>query len=379
MCSQQPRQGHVPLIYGFIMAGGIGSRLWPRSRRRTPKQFLDLTSEKTMLQDAYARLLPLIPAERLLVGTGVEYVDAVREQLPGLPAGNIVAEPTGRGTAPAIGLGALHIHRAAASDPSAADAVMVVATADHHIGDAQRFRRIVRAAAQAALAGGPQAGTLVTFGITPDFASTGYGYIQRGDLLQIVDDQPVYRAVRFTEKPDAATARAFVESGMYSWNSGMFIWKVQAIRAEFERQMPKLWSQLCEIENALGTADEHTVLERVWAGVDKQTIDYGIMEGAANVAVIPASIGWNDIGAWQTLADLVSKDADDNATSGDHVLVDTHNTYIYSPRKLVAAIGLQDLIVIETEDALLICPRDRSQDVRAVVDLLRAQGRDDLL
>jgi mannose-1-phosphate guanylyltransferase len=159
----------------------------------------------------------------------------------------------------------------------------------------------------------------------------------------------------------------------------MFVWTVQSIRAEFERQMPTLWGQLCEIEAALETPDEHSVMERVWASVDKQTIDYGIMEGASNVAVIPASIGWTDIGTWQTLADMLPTDEECNVGAGDHILVDTHNTLIHSPKKLVAAIGLQDLVVIETDDALLICPRDRSQDVRKVVDTLRARGRDDLL
>ncbi|MFO7696164.1 MAG: sugar phosphate nucleotidyltransferase, partial [Anaerolineae bacterium] len=214
-CAEMPRIGMRPPVYGFIMAGGIGSRLWPRSRKRTPKQFLDLTSKETMLQAAYQRLLPLVPAERLLVGTGVEYVDIVREQLPDLPPGNIVAEPDGRGTAPAIGLGALHIHRAlisgtfkvdaseaVASEAAASEAVMVVVTADHHIGDVPRFRRVLQAATQAALLGGPQANTLVTLGITPTFAATGYGYIKRGEVLQAhpnatLDDQPVYRAVRF--------------------------------------------------------------------------------------------------------------------------------------------------------------------------------------
>jgi len=329
-----------------------------------------------MLQDAYRRLLPIIPAERILIGTGADYVATVREQLPELPAANIVVEPSGRGTAPAIGLGALHIQRAAAE--GAAEAVMVVVTADHHIGDGPLFRRVLLAAAETA-----QSGCLVTLGITPSFASTGYGYIQRGELRQTVDGIPVYNALRFTEKPDAPTAQQFLDSGAYSWNSGMFIWQVRAIRAEFERQMPELWAQMTEIEGALDTPAEQDVLERVWAAVAKETIDYGIMEHARDVAVIPADIDWNDIGSWQTLMELlqsvtVARDAG-NVVSGEHVMVDTHNTLVYSPKKLVATIGLQDLIIVETEDALLVCPQDRSQDVRKVVDLLRARGREDLL
>jgi mannose-1-phosphate guanylyltransferase len=358
---------HTP-IYAFIMAGGVGSRLWPRSRKNTPKQFLDLISDETMLQDAFQRLLPLIPAERILVGTGAEYVSLVREQLPDLPPGNIVVEPSGRGTAPAIGLGAIHIHH---HHP---EAVMAVVTADHHIGEASRFRGALAVAAQVA-----QDGHLVTLGIKPTFPSTGYGYIRRGEQLTQLDGFDVYRAIRFTEKPDAAMARAFLDSGLYSWNSGMFVWKAQAIRAEFRRQMPQLHTQLGEIERAFGTPDAEAVLERVWADVQKQTIDYGIMERAHNVAVIPVRIGWNDIGSWKTLKELLEADENGNVLAGDHVALDTQNTLIYSPHKLVATIGLKDLIIVETEDALLVCSQDQCQDVRKVVETLRARGLHDLV
>jgi mannose-1-phosphate guanylyltransferase len=355
-------------VYAFIMAGGVGSRLWPRSRRSQPKQFLDLVRQETMLQESFDRLLPIIPAERILVGVGTQYVPIVRMQLPDLPPENIVVEPAGRGTAPAIGLGALHIHR---RDP---EAVMAVVTADHHIGDAPHFRRALMAAAEMA-----RAGQLITMGITPTFASTGYGYIRRGEKLDTVDGFDIYRALRFTEKPDTTLAQAFLESGLYSWNSGMFVWQTKAIRAELERQMPELHAQLGQIEQALGTADEGTVLERVWADVSKQTIDYGVMEHAPEVAVIPVQIGWNDIGSWQTLMELLETDQDGNLLTGEHIALDTQNTLIYSPTKLVATIGLEDMIVVDTPDALLICPRDRCQDVRRIVDILRQSGQEDLL
>jgi mannose-1-phosphate guanylyltransferase len=355
-------------MYAFIMAGGVGSRLWPRSRMETPKQFLDLIGAETMLQDAYHRLVPIIPPPRILVGVGAQYVPAVREQLPDLPPENIVIEPAGRGTAPAIGLGALYIHR---RDP---EAVMIVVTADHHIGDAPRFRRAIVAAAQMA-----RTGHLITLGITPTFASTGYGYIRRGERLDTIEGFDIYRAIRFTEKPQAPMAEAFLDSGLYSWNSGMFVWKTAAIHRELALQMPTFAAQLAEIERALDTEHEQAVVERVWSGVEKQTIDYGIMEHARDVAVIPVQIGWNDVGSWQTLMELLHVDEQGNALIGGHVAVGTRNTLIYSPRKLVAAIGLEDLIVVETEDALLICPRARSEDVRCIVDALRAAGREDLL
>jgi mannose-1-phosphate guanylyltransferase len=355
-------------VYAFIMAGGVGSRLWPRSRTSRPKQFLDLLAEQTMLQDSFRRLLPVIPAERILAGVGAQYVSMVQEQLPDLPPENIVIEPSGRGTAPAIGLGALHIHR---RDP---EAIMVVVTADHHIGDAERFGRALMAAVEMA-----RRGPLVTLGITPTFASTGYGYIRRAEKLDTIKGFDVYRALRFTEKPDESMAQAFYDSGLYSWNSGMFVWKTAAIRAEFARQMPELFAQLTEIERALGMSDEHAVLESVWADVSKNTIDYGIMEKAREVAVIPVCIGWSDIGSWNTLMELLEADPTGNVMAGKHIALDTINTLIYSPNKLVAAIGVENLVIVETEDALLICPRDRSQQVRQIVDALRSWGRQDLL
>ena len=251
---------------------------------------------------------------------------------------------------------------------------MAVLTADHHVGDAQRFQRVLMAAAEMA-----QSGRLVTLGITPTFASTGYGYIRRAEKLDTVDGFDVYRAIRFTEKPDGPMAQAFLESGLYSWNSGMFIWHVKAIRKEFECQMPKLFAQLSDIEGSLGTTDEQAVVERVWSGVEAQTIDYGIMEHARQVAVIPVQIAWNDIGSWQTLMALLDADESGNVLTGKHLTLDTRNTLIYSPDKLVATIGLEGLIIVETRDALLICPRDRAQDVRSVVDALRQAGRTDLL
>jgi mannose-1-phosphate guanylyltransferase len=355
-------------LYALIMAGGIGSRLWPRSRKKTPKQFLDLISNETMLQDAYQRLLPTVPSDRILIGIGRDYIPTVRAQLTDLPPENVVVEPAGRGTAPAIGLAAQRIHN------QAPDAVMIVVTADHHIADGEQFSRVLSAAAQAA-----ETGSLVTLGITPSFASTGYGYIERGEQLADVNGLGIYRALRFTEKPDAATAHGFVDSGRFSWNSGMFIWRVDAILAEFVRLMPEFAAQLDEIGAAIGTPDEYVVLERVWADVKSESIDYGIMERAAQVSVIPVSIGWNDVGSWKTLSPLLEADPAGNAVIGEHVLIDTHNTLVYSPKKLVATIGLEDMVIVETDDALLICPQELCQDVRKVVAVLRAQGREDLL
>ncbi|MFZ5918657.1 MAG: mannose-1-phosphate guanylyltransferase [Chloroflexota bacterium] len=355
-------------MYALIMAGGVGSRLWPRSRKPTPKQLLNLTSERTMFQEAVARLEPLFEPPHAFVVTSAEYVPAMRHQVPALPAENYVIEPSGHGTAPCIGLAALYLRRL---DP---DAIMAVLTADHYIEKSDAFREALAAAGQIA-----REGYLVTLGIKPAFPSTGYGYILRDQKLTEVGNLESYRVKRFTEKPDLPTARKFVATGRYYWNSGMFVWRVAEIMAEFQRQMPALFAQLTEIDRAIGTPQEKDVLTRVWAEVENQTIDYGIMEGARNVAVIPVDIGWSDVGSWATLLDILPGDESGNVVTGQHLGIDTRRTLVYSPHRLVATVGLEDMIVVDTGDALLVCSKERAQDVKKVVDALKAQGIESLL
>jgi len=355
-------------MFALIMAGGSGTRLWPRSRRTQPKQLLDLGSGRTMFQEAYDRVVPLFGDEGIFVVTSGEYVPMMRQQVPSIPADNYIIEPFGRGTAPCIGLAALYLRRV---DP---EGVMCVLTADHYIEKAERFRRVLRAAARVAAEG-----HLVTLGINPSFPSTGFGYVCKGASLGTVDGFEVFRVERFTEKPDADTARRFCESGMYSWNSGMFIWRISVILREFERLMPNLYAQLMEIDAAIGTPQEHDVLSRVWPQVEKETIDYGIMEKAADVAVIPVDIGWNDVGSWATLLDILPANENGNVITGQHVGVDTHKSLIYSPHRLVATVGLEGMIVVDTGDVLLVCPRERAQEVRALVKRLQESGRDEYL
>lgn len=355
-------------MYALIMAGGVGSRLWPRSRKQTPKQLLNLTSERTMFQEAVARLNPLFKAEQIFVVTGAGYVSTMREQVPELPAQNYIVEPSGHGTAPCIGLAALYLRRL---DPGA---IMAVLTADHFIEEWEAFREALEAADRLA-----RQGRLVTLGIKPGFPSTGYGYVLRDEKLADLGGLEAYRVKRFTEKPDLPTARKFLATGRYYWNSGMFIWRVADVMAEFRRQMPELHQQLTEIDAAVGTPQEKNVLERVWQDVENQTVDYGIMEGARNVAVIPVDIGWSDVGSWATLLDILPGDGDGNVVTGCHLGVDTKRTFVYSPHRLVATVGLDDMIVVDTGDALLVCPRDRAQDVKKIVDELKARGEDAFL
>lgn len=350
------------------MAGGSGTRLWPASREARPKQLLGLFSERTMLQEACQRIVPLVPDDKIFVVTSGAYTDVVRQQVPQVPAANVIGELEGHGTAPCIGLSALYLKRL---DPQA---VMAVLTADHYIEKADELRRALGAAAQVA-----EEGRLVTLGIQPNRPATGYGYIHRGRKLAEISGHDVYRVEKFTEKPDLPTAQAFVESSQYYWNSGMFVWKVSSILREFEKLMPRFHAQLMEIDAALGTAEERAVLERVWPKVENETIDYGIMERAEDVAVIPVDIGWSDVGDWTALSELLPADAEGNVVVGQHVGLDTKGCLIHGSRRLVTTIGLEDVIVVDTEDALLVCPKERAQGVRDLVSKLKESGREEYL
>jgi mannose-1-phosphate guanylyltransferase len=356
-------------FYALIMAGGVGTRLWPFSRRDCPKQALHLVGERTMFEHAVDRIAPLFQPESIFVVTAAEHVGMLAAQAPELPVENFIIEPEGRGTAPCVGLGAVHLHK------QDSDAVMAVLTADHFISDVGRFRQALSAAEQVA-----EEGHLVTLGIKPASPSTGYGYIHQGEELDKSEGFKVFRAERFTEKPSQETAIHMVESGEYSWNSGMFIWRVDRIMQEFQRQMPEFYAQLAEVEMALGSPGYEPALGRIWPQVVKQTIDYGIMEGAEDVAVIPVDIGWSDVGSWASLFELLPTDADGNAIVGPHIGIDTRDTLVFGGgRRLIATIGLEGMVIVATDDALLVCRKEREQEVRDIVHLLRAEERNEYL
>ncbi|MBN1286193.1 MAG: mannose-1-phosphate guanylyltransferase [Anaerolineae bacterium] len=356
-------------MYALIMAGGGGTRLWPHSRLEHPKQFVDLFRTQTLLQKAYHRITPLVPPENVYVVTGARYADMAREQLAGLPPENVIAEPAARNTAPAVGLGALRIRR---RDP---DATMIVLTADHLIRKDEHFRAALGAAGPVA-----ETGALVTLGIHPTGPATGFGYIEQGEPLGVFGDGfEAYRVVRFTEKPDRQTAIAFFASERYHWNSGMFIWKVGALMDEVARQLPDLYAALIEIEAALDTPQAQATLERVWAGIKGISVDYGVMENARSVAVLPVDIGWSDVGSWAAIYDETADRSGANVVqAGELLQIDTEGCLVQSS-KLIAAVGLRDLVIVDTEDVLMICPRGRAQDVRKLVQMLEDQGREELL
>jgi mannose-1-phosphate guanylyltransferase len=357
-------------LCALIMAGGGGTRLWPLSRKNRPKQMLPLVEDRSMFQVSVDRLSPLLPPERIFVVTGRDQVDELRRSTPQVPAENFIVEPFMRNNGPAVGLATLHIQR------RVPNAVVAVLTADHHIADKATFRRVLAAASELAMQN-----YIVTLGIQPTFPATGYGYIQRGELLSPIDTFQAYHAERFTEKPDLDTAVRFISDGLHSWNSGMFIYSMDCIQEEYARQQPEMFALLQRIDSAIGRSDYQDVLDRAWSEMPKLSIDYAIMEGAHDMIVIPVDMGWSDVGSWASLCEVLESDQDGNIQRGNghsHLTVDTKNTLIISQRRVVT-IGLENLVIVDSGDVLLVCRRDHSQEVRAVVEQLKAAGEEDLL
>jgi mannose-1-phosphate guanylyltransferase len=349
----------------LIMAGGRGERFWPQSRVSRPKQLLNLTGAGSMIQETVWRIRGLTDPANIFIVTNELYAGPIRKQLPEIPAANIIVEPEGRNTAPCIGLATLSIE---AHDP---DGVMVVLAADHLIKQPEEFCRILRqGAAVAARTGG-----VVSLGITPDRPETGYGYIKMGQALP--EDNSVYRVARFTEKPDRQTAGDFVADGRYLWNSGMFIWRTATIRQLIASYLPEMHQGLETIKLAFHTENYQQILRKTYTGFEKISIDYGIMERAPEVYVIPGNFGWDDVGSWLALERMRDRDAAGNILSGSElVAIDLHNCIFETDgKRLIAALGLEDLIYVETEDAVLICPKSRAQDVRLVLGRLQAEGK----
>ena len=348
-------------IYALILAGGSGTRLWPRSRRDSPKQMLALFSQRTMLQETFDRIAAIIPPDHVFIGTNQAYVDTVHEQLPEVPRKNIIGEPVGHGTAPSIGLTALHIQK---RDP---DAVMLSLHADHYIERADDFRRAVLDAAHVAAQG-----HLVTLGIKPSQPETGYGYIHRGELIENIGEQPVYRVAQFVEKPNEATAIKYLQSGEYYWNSGIFAWKIETLFEEFATYLPKLNRQLKQMARVLSKRAE---IKRIWNTLADETIDVGIMEKSKRVTVLPIDVGWSDVGSWATLLDLLPGDTQNNVVVGEHVGVNTSSSLLYSPNRLIATVGLADMIVVDTDDAILVCSKEDAQKVKHIVEELKKNNK----
>lgn len=358
--------------YAVIMAGGGGTRLWPVSRKDRPKQLLPLLNEETLFQGTVARLEHLFPMDRILVVTVAKQARQMQRQIPGIPSANYLLEPSPRGTASVVGLAAVALMK---RDP---EAVMAVLPADHFIRNRDLFHYLLNTAFDVA-----RDDYLVTLGITPSFASTAYGYIQQGQLLDGSHRYPVYQVSRFKEKPDVETAQEFLRQGDHSWNSGMFVWKAAAIVREIGSQMPELAAALDKVADAWDSAEQDQVLETCWTGLKSETIDYGVMERADRVAVLPAGgLGWNDIGSWDTLFDVLASDGNGNvSTVSKRLAFDTHNTLVYgkNDERLVVTIGMDDTVIVDTGDVLLVCKADQAQKVREVVEYLKEHRQEEYL
>ena len=345
-------------LYAVIMAGGIGARFWPRSKKKSPKQLLKIVGDQTMIQETFKRLNGLVPKENILIVTNEVQKPGIVEQLPEIPSENIIVEPFGRNTATCIGLASIIIQE------RSPDAVTFIMPADHIIRNNENFINTLKTASQFSY----ENQALVTIGIQPTKPETGYGYIQ---IDEDSGKNNVYKVLTFAEKPNYATAVNFIESGDFFWNSGMFIWKINTILAEINKLMPDLYEGLVQLKDHLNNPDFPNILSEVYGHLKSISIDYGIMEKSDNVFLVKGQFSWSDVGSWEAVYELSDKDDDGNVKVGSVYTDMALDSYVYSPDKFTALIGLDNVIVINTNNALLICKRDKAQDVKNIIDYLK--------
>ena len=367
---------HLDHTFAVVLAGGGGTRLWPKSRKKTPKQFLKLTGDETMLQVTANRFAKLVPWERIIVVTTSQYQDMVRDQLPEIPSENVIAEPAKRDTAMAMLTGALY---AKSKDP---EAILVNDAADHVVVDEKEFLRLMRASAKVA----SDHKHLVSVGIIPTYPSSAFGYIKIGEEIKKVEkDISVFKVDSFTEKPNTATARAFISTGKYFWNANNYVWSAKALQDAFEKHMPDMYQITKKLES-LNSTEFKKALPKAYDAVEAISIDYAISEKADNLVLIPGDFGWDDIGEWKVVYDLGTKDLSDNVVVGDgknnqiHALtVESRNNLIHVGDRLVALIGIDDMIVVDTDEIVMIAPMERSQEVKKLVERLKEEGKEEYL
>lgn len=357
------------MLHAVIMAGGSGTRFWPASRRHLPKQFLALATEIPLLRMTFERLGDLVPVNRLWVVTTVETAQATRNVLPELPPENILSEPMGRNTAACAGLAAQAIQKV---DPKA---VCIVLPADHVVGEEARFRAAMAAGAEFV----SREGGLLTFGVRPTRPETGYGYLELGLEHSRTGEWSIHRLRQFVEKPDVEHARAYLDSGGYLWNAGIFAWRATTLLDEIRRQIPDLASGLDRIGEALGTAESEAVLSDVYPTLPATSLDFGIMEGAEKLWTLPVDFPWSDVGSWTALAESLPGDATGNAARGRVQAIDAGNNVLVSTGPVLSVVGVDNLVVVATPDAVLVVSKDQAQRVREVVEGLHDRGWNDVL
>lgn len=351
----------------LIMAGGKGERFWPKSRVSTPKQFLSLTGDgKTMIQLTVERIRPLVELEDIYIATNESYRELVKEQLPGIPEENILCEPVGRNTAPCIGLGAVHVRK------KYDDATMIVLPSDHLIKNLSIFEDTFREACEVA----EQGENLVTVGITPNYPEVGYGYIK---YIKDVKNGNAFAVDRFVEKPNLEKATEYLNSGDYLWNSGMFVWRVSTILDNFKKYMPDIYAGLEKIEAAIKTPQQNEVLVSEFTAMASESVDYGIMEKASNIFILPGNFGWDDVGSWLAVERIRDVDSDNNCVKGNVVSVNTKNCTIEAQDKLIATVGLDNIVIVDTDDATLVCDKAHAGEIKQILSQLREQNKNQYL
>jgi mannose-1-phosphate guanylyltransferase len=354
--------------YAVIMAGGSGTRFWPKSRCNYPKQFLSIGSDRALIEETVDRLDGLVKIENIMVVINKDLLSLAMETLPMIPVENFIIEPSARNTAACIALAAFHISR---NDPSA---LMIVLPSDHKILDSAGFISRSEIAFKVAEAGN----NLVTFGIIPEYPETGYGYIEYGSPHYIELGEGIMEVKRFCEKPDADRAWKYYSSGTHLWNSGMFVWSAETILGALRSHLSKTW----EVLNPLMTIEQDKILsflDKVYPVLESISIDYAVMEKAENVYTVKGNFGWSDVGSWRALEKMLKPDENGNAIEGDVIIADSTNNIVVGNKRLIALLHVDDLIVVDTDDALLICPKERSQNVKKIVEKLKKKGRNDLL
>jgi len=349
----------MPALYAVIMAGGRGERFWPLSTRKLPKPFIPLLGSSSLLQDTIARIQPIVPLERVLISIGAEHFEIARQQLPQIPAENFIVEPVGRDTAACLGFCALHIEQ------RDSEGIMLALPADHFVSDEPAYISTLRKGLE-----NLEGSTGVVFGVLPTRAETGYGYILAEKPAINADAWPV---VRFVEKPDASTARQYLASGNYFWNSGMFLWSNRTLLGLFQKHMPETYTGLCKLRPLLGNSSSAAELIRIFSALPRMSIDFGIMEKASGLRLVPVQFVWDDIGNWASLERALLSDAHGNIAQGPHVALESRGCIIYAKDGTVATFGVSDLVIVQAYGKVLVCSKDKAADLKRLVTALGPQ------